>query len=176
MIDDNTKLRNIYLKIKGGILDFNGESMEPVFKNGDRIKVESIESRNIKIGDIIVFSRNTLVCHRVWGRLKKEDMLYFLERGDNATCMGVVSEDDIIGKAVYVIKKGRIKKPGFCFNREIIILLLLGVMMYPYMKIADFIKRRIFFKKSNLLSRIFGTIIWKMYYFYLNIATKKRIY
>ncbi|PJC49081.1 MAG: hypothetical protein CO035_00085, partial [Candidatus Omnitrophica bacterium CG_4_9_14_0_2_um_filter_42_8] len=150
-------------------------SMEPVFKNGDKVKVEPIESINIKVGDIIVFNRNILVCHRAWGRFKKDDRLYFLERGDNSTHMGVVSEDDIIGKAVYIIGKGRIKKPSFCFNRGIIILLLLEVMMYPYIRISDFMKRRIFFEKSNLFSRVFGTIIWKIYYFYLNRATKKRI-
>jgi len=176
MVENSTELRNVYLKFKGGILDFNGESMEPIFKNGDRVKIEPIEPKSIRVGDIIVFNRNILICHRVWGRFKKDGRLYFLERGDNSTCMGVVSEDDIIGKAVYIIGKGRIKKSSFCFNKEIIILLLLEVMMYPYIRISDFMKRRIFFEKSNLFSRIFGTIIWKIYFFCLSMVTKKRIY
>lgn len=174
MIDDNAKLKNIYLKIKGGILDFSGESMEPVFKNGDKVKVEPVEAKNIKTGNIIGFNRNILVCHRVWGRFKKDDKFYFWEKGDNSDCIGYISEDEIIGKAVYLVEKGKIKKPVFYFNKKIILLVLLEIIIYPYIKIADLIKKYIFFRKQNLLSRVLGTIVWKVYYFYFNILTKKR--
>jgi signal peptidase I len=119
MIDDNAKLRNIYLKIKSGILDFSGESMEPVFKNGDKVKVESVEAKNIKTGNIIVFNRNILVCHRVWGRFKKDDKFYFWEKGDNSDCIGYISEDEIIRKAVYLVEKGKIKNLFFILTRKL---------------------------------------------------------
>ena len=176
MEENNIKLRNIYLRFKGGILDFKGVSMEPTFRDGDKVKVEPVEAENIKVGDIIVFDKDILVCHRILGRFKKDGKIYFWEKGDNSNGIGYVSEDEIIGRAAYIlVEKGKIKKPDFYFNKKVILLYLLETIIYPYTKIAGLIKKYLFFGKKNLFSHILGTTVWKVYYFCFSVITKKNI-
>jgi len=111
-MQDLSEIRNIYIKKKGGTFDFKGNSMEPTLKEGCRVIVEPVRSQDIKPGDIIVFGKRLLACHRVVGRLrfKRNGKIYFLEKGDSSNRITMISEDEIIGKVAgdYVFKKNRL--------------------------------------------------------------------
>lgn len=176
MTENNVKLRNMYLRLRGGILDFKGISMEPTIRDGAQVKVEPAETENIKIGDIIVFDRDILVCHRVLGRFRKNGRAYFWEKGDNSNAVGYTSEDDIIGKAVYLIEEGKTKELDSYFNRKNMVLLrLLEAAMYPYIKTAALIKRYMFSGRDNLISHVLGAVVRRAHYFCFGLITKKDI-
>jgi signal peptidase I len=175
MAENDIKLRNIYLRFEGGILDFKGVSMEPTFRDGDKVKIEPVEAKDIKIGDIVIFERDILVCHRILGRFRQGGKIYFWEKGDNSGCIGYISEDDIIGKAAYLIERDMVKNPDPYLSRQSVTTLsFLQTVMCPYIKTAGLIKRYIFFGKKNLFSDILGTLVRKMHYFCFGIITRKK--
>ncbi len=95
--------RKAYLKIRGGVFRMHGNSMLPLLKEGDSINVVPAQVEDLKAGDIAVFSKKgtpALTCHRIIGKLKSGNTLYFLENGDNSPRVDMVSSEDIIGKAV----------------------------------------------------------------------------
>ena len=62
--------------------NYNGPSMNPTFKAGDRLRVVPYDSRNIKVGDVIVFSpqgNERTITHRVIAI----DARGVMTRGDN---------------------------------------------------------------------------------------------
>jgi signal peptidase I len=166
MVENNIEIRNIYIKLKGGIFDFKGKSMEPTLKEGDKLKVYPVKPEDINPGDIVIFNRGILACHRVLGIFKKNDRFYFWEKGDNSNAIGYISEDEIMGRVGYTINNGVLIRPKFFINKGIIIFFLMGAFINFYIKVAKVIKKYLFFEKKNILSHILGKIIWSMYYFY----------
>ncbi len=85
----------------------HGISMEGLIKPKDIIIVEKI--RNYHLFDILVFKNHgILFCHRcVWLGKKR-----ILEYGENAKLPSFVSKEDIIGKAIGVIRDGKTYKFG----------------------------------------------------------------
>jgi len=163
MINKNVEIRNIYLNFKGGALDFKGNSMEPTLKEGQKVKVEPVKLEALMSGDIIVFSRgDILVCHRILGRVKRGEKMYFYEKGDNSKSIGVISEDEIIGRAKYILKNGAPEKIKSCVTKKGFALYILDGCTRLYAMSASYLKNRIFFGRKNFLSRFLGTIAWKI--------------
>ncbi|PIQ90031.1 MAG: signal peptidase I [Candidatus Omnitrophica bacterium CG11_big_fil_rev_8_21_14_0_20_42_13] len=172
--EDINQIRNIYFKLKGGVFNFKGSSMEPVLKEGDILRVLPINTANIRAGDIVVFNRNVLVCHRILGRFKRDDKLCFLEKGDNSSGAGYISYEDIIGRVKYIITKNGLKKPPFVIFRKNILFFALDIFMGIYIEFSDFLKNKLFLGKSNKFLKFLGTIIWRVYYFYFKLIVKDR--
>ena len=99
-----------------GRIFFTGESMLPVIKPGCRLKVEHKDWRDIYIGDIVLFDRGKeFICHRVVGKYKVGNRVYFLEKGDNAGYknVNIVRKDKVIGKVTRAETfEGRVFCPG----------------------------------------------------------------
>jgi signal peptidase I len=88
-----------------------GFSMHPFVRNGDRVLVKKTKADSLRIGDIILFndalSKNT-VCHRLVNKARTENGLILLTRGDASVDLSLpVSEKDLIGKVIAVMRKGR---------------------------------------------------------------------
>lgn len=81
-------------------------SMQPEISVGDMVIISKTENDNIEIGDIIQFKRNSYtVVHRVVQITEIDGQKFYTTKGDanNSNDNGLVSSDDIIGKAVAAI-------------------------------------------------------------------------
>ncbi len=174
MKQEDIQIRNIYLKFKGGIFNFKGNSMEPVLKEGDALQVFPVNETDIRAGDIVIFNRNVLVCHRILGRFRRDDRLCFLEKGDNSSGVGSIFYEDIIGKVKYIITKDGFKKSLPFLRKKDILFFILDFFIVIYIKLAYFLKNRLFLRKNNGFFRGFGAIVWRIYYFYFKLIIKNR--
>lgn len=77
--------------------------MLPTIKNGCKLKV-NMETADIGMGDIAVFKRDKVVCHRIVGRYKAGGKEYFLEKGDNRKIGFIrsVSSKELLGKVTAI--------------------------------------------------------------------------
>ena len=99
----NLDRKTAFFEEHEGRIFFTGKSMLPVIKPGCRLKVEHKGCCDIYIGDIVIFDNGReFVCHRVVGKYKAGNRVYFLERGDNAGCknVNIVRKDRVIGKVI----------------------------------------------------------------------------
>ncbi len=102
-----------YINKKGNLwLKVISSSMEPMFRIGDMIFVETVKDGKIFIGDIIVFKRKMsegeFVTHRVIGKRRINGELCFLEKGDRIDIANWIHEDAILGKVNTVKRNGKI--------------------------------------------------------------------
>ena len=174
MKNSDYDIKNVYLGFKGGVLDFKGNSMEPFLREGDKIKMEPVFSYSVRPGDVVVFKRDRiLACHRIVAKFKRYDKFYFWERGDNKGHIGIISEDEIIGRVRHILRDGVLQKTGIFVSRENIFFHLLNAFIYPYVVFSGFIKKKLFLNKKNFISHFFGTIVWRIYNFFFNIIDRK---
>lgn len=171
-MEEITKIRNAYFKLRGGFFNFKGSSMKPTLKEGDVLQVAPVNKSNVRAGDIVIFERRVLTCHRVLGRFKKDNRLCFLEKGDNSNSAGHIFYEDIVGKVKYIVTKDGLKRPVFHARGKIALLFIIDFFMAFYIELADFLKSRLFLKRNNIFFKILGTIIWRVYYFYFKLILK----
>jgi signal peptidase I len=82
------------------------DSMAPLIRPGDRVKVSRVAPGEVRFGDIVVFKRNNdLIVHRVFKRRHTPEGVYFSEKGDAGCVYGLVNGENIIGR-VTGLKKG----------------------------------------------------------------------
>lgn len=76
-----------------------GNSMSPLLEPGTIIYVNRDKTVDIREGDVIVYQKQSLRCHRVIKVLKLNGKKVFLTKGDNNKEYDnyLVYEDDIIG-------------------------------------------------------------------------------
>jgi signal peptidase I len=75
-----------------------GESMSPAVKNGWSIDIARARPEDIKTGDIIIFRKKLLICHRLLFKARLFGRYYIIQKGDNAKTGSVITPEDIIGK------------------------------------------------------------------------------
>jgi len=98
------------LKLSGSLrLPATGTSMVPAIHPRDVITVQPIESNEVTIGDVVVYSRDhALVVHRVVGMFVDKDERRLVTRGDR-----LLKDDepidlsDVLGKVVRVQRRNR---------------------------------------------------------------------
>ena len=82
-------------------------SMNPTFTRGD-IQIINKKKQEYEKGDIIQFYglNNTIFVHRIVSKRKEDGKTYYITKGDNNNNVDLVeiSEDKIIGKAIFTIK------------------------------------------------------------------------
>ncbi|MFH1245546.1 MAG: nucleotidyltransferase family protein, partial [Candidatus Omnitrophota bacterium] len=86
-----------------------GWSMWPFLKPGTKLIFKKIAPERLKIGDIILYHQdNQTICHRLVRKIYSEELSLYV-RGDNSTSPAEsVRDERIIGKAIGIIKEGRI--------------------------------------------------------------------
>jgi signal peptidase I len=86
-----------------------GYSMYPAIKDGEIIKVESVEPFQIKKGDVVLYRmKNGIIAHRVIQIERRNGGApFFLLRGDTLErCDGVVEPRQVIGRVISVERNG----------------------------------------------------------------------
>lgn len=149
--------------------------MEPLLNEGCAVKVEPVESGDLKIGDLVVFlkdSQSVFGCHRIVGKIKQNGKINYLEKGDNNNYIGTVSEDEIIGKAMYIIEDGKINslEPHFVVNRFFLYLLTRIIVCHnSFAKIAKVI---LFSRRENKSAIFLNQALQRFYCLLLNLFLK----
>lgn len=111
------------------VLKAHGNSMEPVFFDGDVLYYKKILFNKIKTDDIILISKkNKLITHRLIYRNEK----FFISKGDSNTFSdGYLLFKKIIGKVC------QIKRNGKVFNPEVLYLIQSTQYFQEIIKIKD---------------------------------------
>jgi signal peptidase len=80
--------------------------MSPTYKRGDAIIYEKINVKELKVGDILAFQKNSIVVtHRIVEIWKQDDRYYFTTKGDNNnTNDNFITKKDVVGKLVLKLK------------------------------------------------------------------------
>ncbi|MFM8312833.1 MAG: signal peptidase I [Deltaproteobacteria bacterium] len=87
------------------IFDYCGMSMFPLFREGDKVVIQSYQNQLPKIGDVIVFQRgNQLVLHRLIKIAPQfSEPKPYLTKGDNCAAADLpLNFSDILGKAIRI--------------------------------------------------------------------------
>ncbi len=102
------KLRFIYICMKSCetpfCLEVSGDSMTPIIRNGEMVKVLPYSKATLEKGDIIVFCKfsDHLTVHRVVDVIREHDKTIYRTKGDNNSLEDsyMVFPDEILGKVL----------------------------------------------------------------------------
>lgn len=90
-------------------LSISGRSMRPLIEDTDRITFTQIIQDRIRTGDIIVFrEKNKIIVHRVIWKKRKENTIYFCQKGDSSPICSWIKSEDILGKVTVIHKKNKV--------------------------------------------------------------------
>jgi signal peptidase I len=82
------------------------DSMSPLIRPGDRVRVSRVAPGEVRFGDIVVYKRDDdLIVHRVLKRWRTAEGVYFSEKGDAGSVYGLVNGESIVGRVIG-LKKG----------------------------------------------------------------------
>lgn len=82
-------------------------SMSPTYKRGDAIIYEKINVKELKVGDILAFQKNSIVVtHRIVEIWKQDDRYYFTTKGDNNNTNDAdkIEEKNVLGRVQFSFK------------------------------------------------------------------------
>ncbi len=136
----------------------SGNSMYPTLKMGWKIKAEPLDKNNIKIGNIVIFGADVLTCHRIIGKVKFFNNIYFIHRGDNSHIGGIFAAKDKICRVVEVFNENNEKVSearwaNSYFKR-------LSNLSWIYL-ILYLVKRYIFLQRANRLTIYANRLCWR---------------
>lgn len=153
---------HFYLQVRGGIIGFRGNSMFPVLKEGFQIKVEPVNIKKIGIGDIIVFDdTNKLIVHRVIGKIKRGNRLFFLEKGDNSSLVGIRSPESVIGEVKIAIEPSLKINVDLWRKQNFIFIIWCSTICLLYTVLSK-IKRAILKNRMNCVTKYLYNFYWKV--------------
>ncbi len=104
-----------------------GFSMWPFLKAGEKLLIKKTPTENLKVGDIIIYrADNQLVCHRLIKKTKERERYLLYVRGDSSVSgPEPITEEMFLGKAISIIKNGKIitlhQMKGQFINRLIVL-------------------------------------------------------
>ncbi len=99
------------------LIAIGSNSMSPCYERGDAIIYKKIDSKNLKIGDVIAFkNRGRVVTHRIINIKKIDDKSLYITKGDANKSVDTweVKDSDVLGIVKYSIKY--IGYPTLWFN------------------------------------------------------------
>jgi len=139
-----------FLANKRSILNIRGKSMYPALQEGWSAEVSPAKMKELRIGDIIVFSkRDELIIHRVIAKVNLNGKTVLLEKGDNESVVNSIPEAQVIGKLSRVFNADNQELPPKLWRyRDRKKLIIFGLLNILYM-ILYRIKKIIFGDKKN---------------------------
>ncbi len=153
---------HFYLQVRGGIIGFRGNSMFPVLQEGYRIKVEPVDIKKIGIGDIIVFDdTDKLIVHRVIGKIKRGNRLFFLEKGDNSSLIGMRLPASVIGEVKAIIEPSLGIDVNLWRKQNFIFIIWCSTVCSLYTVLSK-IKRVILKNGVNSVTKYLYNFYWKV--------------
>ena len=140
-------------------LRVSGNSMYPAIRH--RQIVTCTFSRNIHIGDIIVFWKaDRLVAHRVVSSYSKDGQAYYIEKGDNGLTFSILERGDILAKVIAVDGE----KEWLSTNlRDYIVNYFVAKVSYgmAILRANGVVGARKFFRKKPLLESYVGKLVYR---------------
>jgi len=158
-------------EILGSDRDFfiiKGSSMKPLLDDGCIVKIGLVNPCDLKIGDIAVFlrdGRDTVTCHRIIFIFKRNGDVTYLEKGDNASHIGLISSHNVIGKAYYAIKEGNIIELNHKKYLKRVFFIAICTIFSLYKIFAGSVKNVLFSKKRIKIITLFGNIARRSFLF-----------
>lgn len=154
-----------FLANKTNILEIRGRSMYPALQEGWNAQVSPVKMKELRIGDIIVFTkRGELIIHRVVGKIKVNDKTVLLQKGDNESVPHSIQEAQLIGKLSRVFNADSREIPlklwRYRDKNELIIFNLLNILYIILYRI----KKIIFRDKKNSFVRFFYTSYLRLFF------------
>jgi signal peptidase I len=106
-------------------LRVSGDSMHPLIRQGDSIRIERCAPEVLGIGDIITFKRDgAYYTHRLLRIVTRGSVTRLMTKGDNEVNLDPpVSPDQILGKVAVIWKKNRtlyLKTPFWSFMNRLL--------------------------------------------------------
>jgi len=143
-------------------IDIKGDCMLPRLKDGWRAKIRPVQAEEINAGDIIVFFRNGLFCHRIKAKFRWNGKLYFLQTADISNIAGRIDGKDLVGKVVEVFDKegNKINEEKWKVSFEPSI--KSRILIYVYIPMF-LIKRLAFGMRQNKLTRLIKRGFWHIF-------------
>lgn len=130
----------------------NGNSMNPLFKKGDKLFVKKVE--NYEIGDIVAYYTNGyLIIHRIIDFVYDEDKFFgYILKGDSCCYSdGKIYHGRIMGKTTKIIRDNieiDLLQLNTIINKKISFNKFKNLTLLDYKK-KTFILKKIYFKISN---------------------------
>jgi signal peptidase I len=82
-------------------------SMAPLLKTGDIVKVAKVQPSRVHIGDIVAFQDGkNVVVHRIIGKSPSNTRLVFRQMGDGGGLSGEIPAQNLIGRVIVIEKEG----------------------------------------------------------------------
>ena len=159
---DLAKLRDFYLKNQKEpfLIDIVGTSMQPILKDGFKAKVVPVHAKSVNYGDIVLFLRKKIICHRVIGKFNWRGKIYLIQSGDSAKIGGIIEEKELIGKVIEAYDSEGKNIDGVAWKECIS---PLGVRVFSAIYFIFFLtKRALFGKKQNRFTRAMKGAFWKI--------------
>ena len=82
-------------------------SMKPVYSRGDAVIYEKIDIKELEVGDVLAFQKDSIVVtHRITKIWRQNDKYYFTTKGDNNNTEDVFApkEENVLGRVNIVFK------------------------------------------------------------------------
>lgn len=163
------RIYSLYQKAnkKETIFTLDGNSMYPALQNGCKAKIRHVDIEEIKEGDIAVFGREKLICHRVMGKCKYNKKIYLIQKGDAQTIGGFLEEKDFLGKVVEVFDSEDKKVDEKIWQKPVRNSRKAEFLTYTYLVLA-LIKGFLFNRKQNIFTRWSRRFFWRSYQIFNN--------
>jgi len=82
----------------------HGVSMHPFLKAGDCVHLCRVLPEHLQLGDLIAFRReDRLIVHRFAGRLRRGQVLWLRQKGDNLPGFSLIRPEDLVGRVALVV-------------------------------------------------------------------------
>lgn len=161
-----TQVYKFYLNSNNdkAIFTLEGDSMSPTLKAGWKVRVKPVGAKEINCGDIAVFSRKELICHRIIGKFRWNKKIYFIHSGDSINIGRVFEEKTLIGKVIEVFDSDGNKINEHIWLRHYDSSIKFRLLGYIYLALY-LTKRFLFGKKQNRFTRWVRMAFWKIFAF-----------
>jgi hypothetical protein len=156
----NKEMISLYFQNKGGVLIGSGRSMLPTLRENWRIKIVPISADEIKPGDIALINADILCIHRIIARFKKNNQLFFIEKGDNSSTARIVSQEQIVGKVAEVYDNDSNKIDTELWRSEFLHPLVYILTIFFFYRTLRFLKRLTLGNKEYKLFNSLARLYW----------------
>ncbi len=105
-------LRDLAVAGRSAELPVRGNSMRPLLRDGDRVRVIPVTATSVRVGEVVVSAEaNGPIIHRVVGWWPSRHGWHILTKGDNATRLDApLRVDGVIGRAVARVRGSHMRR------------------------------------------------------------------
>lgn len=151
-----------------------GRSMFPALKEGWKVRTLPVEPRDVEVGDIVVFGKGILTCHRIVGKVKRNGKLNFLQTGDCYYIPRLLSGDNIIGKVIEVMDSNGREICKSHWMGETILPEKFSLLSWQIATIFSTFKRKLLGDYNPSFLRVLFKYYWKFNFILASLFLKRK--